>query len=427
MNIIEYCNDKFCHNNDEYIVDRYGYLYNKTNIDIIGNYIEANNNNNNNNKILEILTQKLLFDGHKETVNDINKLMEKIIELKLDNLLSILLDKYERNYQNITVNNAAKYMQSYNYMVDPKICKQIICRQVICNMKNYVGEKYDIEDLWIILKSLINSKFDEICAIFIEKFHDKLNFVKNKNHYLSHAFGKMPHVVIQNKMEKTFDLSIKYNLIRIDGLTPEKKSLLIWSIYRESKLAFDLIDKFGDLLEPSYLIDGETCFCYAKKCEDMEFSDNIMKRMIDKFSCTALAEIQEKILIKILNYIEQRNMDDKLINKIKAVVSLKSFISSKNSFIEFLMDLDMDENNKNSLLKTVCNDNNDVNYSIERLKIIEQTKKIGLQCCVCTNIVKEPIIIKPCNHASTCKTCTENIKSCPVCRKNIEKTEKIFF
>ena len=46
-------------------------------------------------------------------------------------------------------------------------------------------------------------------------------------------------------------------------------------------------------------------------------------------------------------------------------------------------------------------------------------------CVVCLDGTKE-ILLKPCNHYCLCHNCSQKLRKCPVCKRRIQTTEKIF-
>ena len=53
---------------------------------------------------------------------------------------------------------------------------------------------------------------------------------------------------------------------------------------------------------------------------------------------------------------------------------------------------------------------------------IERDKSL---CVICLDKTRE-LLLKPCNHYCLCATCSKGLRDCPVCKKKIQRTEKIF-
>ena len=53
---------------------------------------------------------------------------------------------------------------------------------------------------------------------------------------------------------------------------------------------------------------------------------------------------------------------------------------------------------------------------------IERDKSL---CVICLDKTRE-LLLKPCNHYCLCATCSKGLRDCPVCKKRIQRTEKIF-
>ena len=56
----------------------------------------------------------------------------------------------------------------------------------------------------------------------------------------------------------------------------------------------------------------------------------------------------------------------------------------------------------------------------------EKTNHSELECVVCKEN-KKNIILKPCNHMAMCKTCSEKVTSCPLCREPIRRREGVYY
>jgi len=61
---------------------------------------------------------------------------------------------------------------------------------------------------------------------------------------------------------------------------------------------------------------------------------------------------------------------------------------------------------------------------------ISYKRSTVLKCFICFNIMKNPVILKPCNHIGICEGCAALLgvadKKCPICRTLIGSIEKIF-
>lgn len=47
-------------------------------------------------------------------------------------------------------------------------------------------------------------------------------------------------------------------------------------------------------------------------------------------------------------------------------------------------------------------------------------------CCICLNHPKEYAIV-PCYHLCICKHCAKRVRACPLCRRDLNRVQKIFF
>ena len=57
---------------------------------------------------------------------------------------------------------------------------------------------------------------------------------------------------------------------------------------------------------------------------------------------------------------------------------------------------------------------------------VENTQmKRQMRCKVCLNADVE-VVFLPCAHLVVCKNCAPNLCSCPVCRRRINETIKVF-
>ena len=48
-----------------------------------------------------------------------------------------------------------------------------------------------------------------------------------------------------------------------------------------------------------------------------------------------------------------------------------------------------------------------------------------MRCKVCLN-ADVGVVFLPCGHLVVCKNCAPNLRSCPVCRRRINETIKVF-
>lgn len=79
-------------------------------------------------------------------------------------------------------------------------------------------------------------------------------------------------------------------------------------------------------------------------------------------------------------------------------------IKKKNN-IEIIKD-----NEPSSIINEVLRDN------LKNMKIYEDSDTSD--CAVCLSEVKSIVFI-PCGHFYTCKSCSQRLKTCPICRENI--------
>lgn len=65
-----------------------------------------------------------------------------------------------------------------------------------------------------------------------------------------------------------------------------------------------------------------------------------------------------------------------------------------------------------------------------RMQLHQANEELSLErdkslCVVCLDGNRE-VLLKPCNHYCLCSSCSEGLRECPMCKKRIQKTEKIF-
>ena len=72
---------------------------------------------------------------------------------------------------------------------------------------------------------------------------------------------------------------------------------------------------------------------------------------------------------------------------------------------------------------------NSLEKDLSKLKETNNTDMKELRCCICQD-KQSNILLQPCNHLSLCEDCLKKIKSdhkfCPLCRKKIKETIKVF-
>ena len=78
------------------------------------------------------------------------------------------------------------------------------------------------------------------------------------------------------------------------------------------------------------------------------------------------------------------------------------------------------ENQRNKLQKQV----NSLEKDLSKLKEANSTDMKELRCCICHD-KQSNILLRPCNHLSLCEECLKNGR-CPLCRKKIKETIKVF-
>lgn len=66
----------------------------------------------------------------------------------------------------------------------------------------------------------------------------------------------------------------------------------------------------------------------------------------------------------------------------------------------------------------------DIEHAI--FKTMITSEKYGDDNCIVCNTRPKTILLKDCNHICVCQDCSQKIEKCPVCRQNVDKTEKIF-
>ena len=63
-------------------------------------------------------------------------------------------------------------------------------------------------------------------------------------------------------------------------------------------------------------------------------------------------------------------------------------------------------------------------------KIDSYKRKTDLECFLCFDIIKKPVILMPCKHIGICELCASLVQAhdniCPICRKIIISIEKIY-
>ena len=83
------------------------------------------------------------------------------------------------------------------------------------------------------------------------------------------------------------------------------------------------------------------------------------------------------------------------------------------------------ENQRKELQKQI----NSLEKDLSKLKETNNTDMKELRCCICQD-KQSNILLQPCNHLSLCEDCLKKIKSdhkfCPLCRKKIKETIKVF-
>lgn len=120
------------------------------------------------------------------------------------------------------------------------------------------------------------------------------------------------------------------------------------------------------------------------------------------------------------------NLSHDSIQIIKTHVILKDFYDYRKSIISKTFNNDMlDEKGKSMIINKILEKgfDDDIESLINKFS---SAKQIGLKCQCCFNLIIESIIIKPCNHINICKKCVNKVKTCPLCRKVITNTEKIY-
>ena len=72
-------------------------------------------------------------------------------------------------------------------------------------------------------------------------------------------------------------------------------------------------------------------------------------------------------------------------------------------------------------------------FALAKLKIAKEVDDLKRQkeCCVCIN-EKADVLFLPCHHVVSCMSCAQRIRrerpaKCPVCRKEISQSAKVYF
>ena len=57
------------------------------------------------------------------------------------------------------------------------------------------------------------------------------------------------------------------------------------------------------------------------------------------------------------------------------------------------------------------------------IKLVDENEK---ECSICMTYIKKKIALVPCGHTDICQECSNKIKTCPICKSEIEKVIRIF-
>jgi len=77
-------------------------------------------------------------------------------------------------------------------------------------------------------------------------------------------------------------------------------------------------------------------------------------------------------------------------------------------------------------LKQRENDLKQREEDLKQQKIVWQRYGEAFQCCKCLDCYSDTLF-QPCGHVCVCETCSEEFTRCPICRKNIESKQKLFY
>jgi len=57
---------------------------------------------------------------------------------------------------------------------------------------------------------------------------------------------------------------------------------------------------------------------------------------------------------------------------------------------------------------------------------VQHKEDKGNECSVCMENQPD-VVFLPCGHVACCSQCSDGVKACPICRKDIENKQKLFF
>lgn len=72
-----------------------------------------------------------------------------------------------------------------------------------------------------------------------------------------------------------------------------------------------------------------------------------------------------------------------------------------------------------------ADDEKSAKYHVMRLKTENEKLRKAVTCVVCKNKQVETLLL-PCTHVNMCEPCADEAKECPVCKKRILGTVRIY-
>ena len=247
----------------------------------------------------------------------------------------------------------------------------------------------------------------------IDRIGSSINHLKQGQTTIDIIYAAIKHNDIDtfNHLIRNINVNYKYR---------NDYTLLMLAVYYYNNTIVDLLINLGaDLNIQSR--DGSTALKIAAKSNNITSVKLLINaranlNLCDKFNHSALKTAcyygHIEIVELLLNAGALINVNDKPVKT--------SIFVTKDSHNKLVELFSREQSNDLSETQfTLLELNGSANLS---QKISDQIS----ECCICFEPILEKYVLVPCGHATTCKSCIDKMKLCPICQQNITLSVKIF-